>query len=441
MNYWPLKRSITVLVVISTRTMDGTLVKRERISFATGQVCNYEPAKNGIREGSVEIEIFAAENIVIPYAAIVAWYETAKGISQVHSYARAYSMHEVEEGRTHSIGREACWTISDTVATRSFCVFHNGPFARPAQTFRLSVTNAAGKKQQIAWDSKPLAPYESVRVQPRDRLPGLSDFLDGGLGQAEIDFELGGAFTRMLVGNERLDGQDLQVTHSNFNYTTQRTDSVEVGAAGWMVVPAMQRVSSMEVVVYPQSVTGNYHLDDGGDLRKEWRTGEPLAFPLRTQSTLRFTSADDAPFPTRLVTSIRIQQSPERIPNECSLGVLTSLQPAKRLWWGAIRCDQGATSLLVIHDLPEIYQGIGAGDSLSFRLYSAFSQTPLERNFPAASLKQLVSGMSVREIWPEAEAFLQGQPGYYTMFCPYGGLTVYSLTENQHGSLCIEHGF
>lgn len=438
LNYWALKRELQVAVVASTRALDGTLLGRERLRFDAGQVVNYHPALDSGQDGSVEIEVFAADNMVIPYAAVVAWYETDRGVSIVHSYARAYSPHEIEDGRTISSGREGCWTIADDADTRSFCVFHNGSGAVPPQPVRLAVTNAAGERKHATWQLPALAPYQSVSVEPASHIAGLGTFLQGQPGQAEIEFELGGGFSRMLVGSRRNDWSDLQVTHSNFNYTLQPTDMAGPEASGWMEVPGLDTAQT-ELVVYPQSVQGRYRLHHGaGGL--EFQTGEQVIVPVEGPRTLRF-DAVSGELPTRLVTGLRLRDRPDRLPNECSLGILTSLQPPKRLWWGPLRLDGEAASSLVVHDLPAIYRGIPADAVLSFRLFSASSQVPLETQRTAADIGSLQRGIPVQELWPQAREFLGGVPGYYTMFCAYGGLTAYTLTRNTNGSVCLEHGF
>lgn len=439
LNYWALKRELQVGVVASTRAMDGTLMGRQRLRFEQGQVVNYTPDVPPDFEGSVEIEVFAADNMVIPYAAIIAWYQTSQGLSLVHSYARAYSSHEVEERRTVTRGREGCWTLLDTAQNRSFAVFHNGPVAVAAQPVALRVTNSQGQSREVRWQQAALRPYESVKVLPGEHIADLAAFLGGRPGQAEFDYELGDAFTRMLVGNERVDGSDLQVTHSNFNYTVQPTDMAGPDASGWMEVPDLQ-VGTTVVQVYPQSVQGSYRSVDSAGNQTEFVTGDVVTLAPPVPTSLRF-SAVVGEFPTRLVTGLRVSQSAHRLPNECSLGVITSLQPPKRLWWGPLRCDDGARSKLVVHDLPQVYGGIPDDTPLTMRLYSAGSHKPLEISLSATDLESLSRGEPVDRLWPRAADFLGGQPGYYTVFCPYGGLTVYTLTENPHGSVCLEHGF
>ncbi len=439
LNYWALKRELQVAVVASTRTMAGELVGRQRLRFDEGLVINFRADVDAGFEGSVEIEVFAADNMVIPYAAIIAWYETPMGLGLVHSYARAYSSHEVEERRTVTRGREGCWTIADDALTRSFAVFHNGPTGVAPQTVHLRVTNAAGQRRAASWVLPALKPYESVKVKPAQHLQDLVEFLAGRAGQAELDYELGDGFTRMLVGNERLDGSDLQVTHSNFNYTLQPTDMAGPGAVGWMEIPDLQ-VAATEVLVYPQSVQGRYCSTDTAGRQTDFATGEAVVLQPQVPTSLCF-SAAGGEFPTRLVTSLRITQSAQRLPNECSLGVITSLQPPKRLWWGPLRCDSQASSRLVIHDLAQVFGGIGSDAVLSLRLFSARRPQPVEVTLAASDLPRLSRGLAVDKIWPQAAAYLCGEPGYFTLFCPYGGLTAYTLSENAHGSVCLEHGF
>ena len=46
---------------------------------------------------SIEVEAFSNENLKIPYAAVMAIYETEKSISMVHSYSRNHSL--IEESK------------------------------------------------------------------------------------------------------------------------------------------------------------------------------------------------------------------------------------------------------------------------------------------------------------------------------------------------------
>jgi hypothetical protein len=149
----------------------------------------------------------------------------------------------------------------------------------------------------------------------------------------------------------------------------------------------------------------------------------------------------DGPLPTRLVTAIELQATPELLPAECSLGVVTALQPKKRMWWGTIASPRDAHTRLVVHDLPGIYGGVDPNEPLHCALFSAGNHTPLKSTVAWVDAQNWSNGVELSAIWPDATAHLGDQAGYYTVFCEYGGLSVYSLMQNACGSVCLEHGF
>ncbi len=439
LNYWPLKRSIEVHIVASVRRMDGTLVQRERITFDRGMVYNYCPApSDAFFEGSIEIEVFSIQNLVIPYAAVMAIYESSAGVSMVHSYGRAYSRHEVEEGRTISIGSEGCWTLRDGGEYRSFCVAHNGGAAAPAQEAVLEILNARGESRVAAVALPELKPYASVKLYPEQHVQGLAEFLGGDIGSASLSYRLGESFVRMLVGNETRDLSDFQATHSNFDYRTQGTDYVGETSA-YMVVPSLR--GRKEVIVYPHSAPGTYRMSTSAGAELEFRSGQMLRVPLdeRTE-TLKFDRLDGE-LPSRLVTALVPGTAGPVLPHECSLGVLHRLQPRKRMWWGIAAASSDLSSSIVLHDLPEVYGGIPDDARMTLRLYSGSHLEPLEVELAASDLPSLEQGVALDALFPSAREFLDSGFGYYTLFHEYGGLTAYTEIANGRGSACLEHGF
>ena len=85
-NYWLFKNNTEVRVILNLRNLLGEIVLRKIIEFDKSAVCNYSPFENF--EGSVEIEAFSIKNMRIPYAAIMAVYESSKSVSMVHSYCK-----------------------------------------------------------------------------------------------------------------------------------------------------------------------------------------------------------------------------------------------------------------------------------------------------------------------------------------------------------------
>ena len=222
MDYWRPKRNIEVYIIISRRAMDGTLCVRKEYKFEEGNVINYAELAGEEFEGSVEVEIFSSRNMVIPYSAIMVIYENENSISMTHSYGRIYSPHEIEEKRTIMIGEESCWTVRDSPTVKSFAVFHNGTGIQNAQTVKLEVLNHKSERQIYNHDIEELKPYATVRIVPQDIIgEELLEFLVGQAGNISLSFDLSGAFTRMLIGNES--NSETQVTHSNFNYSMHKT--------------------------------------------------------------------------------------------------------------------------------------------------------------------------------------------------------------------------
>jgi hypothetical protein len=442
LNYWPIKRNLQVAVVASLRRMDGTLVRRERLSFQPGMVCNYAPALDEPFEGSAEIEVFSVENLVVPYAAVMAIYETAKGIAQVHSYGRTYSRHEVEEGRAIAAGSEGCWTLRDDGKRRSFAVFHNGGAALAEQVAEIEVIGAGGERRRKQIPIPALEPYASYKLFAEQAFPDLARFLNGRPGSASIKYRTAESFVRMLVGVEARDGTDMQVTHSNFDYRAHSTDFVPGQAKGYMVVPALSR-KDKRVVIYPHSAEGRYKVGLASTNQEltQFRSGELLQIELGGGSDTLVFERVDGEFPSRLVTSLLIDENPDVLPNECSLGILQKLQPRKRFWWGPCVSSPQVASKLVLHDLPEIYGGMPAAGTVQLTLYSPRHQEQRKTVVPAKDLAAFESGVDFADLFPDCASFLDGGFGYYTLFHEYGGLTAYSYFRKDTGSVCLEHGF
>ncbi|MEP6672661.1 MAG: hypothetical protein ABJF10_26085 [Chthoniobacter sp.] len=441
LNYWKQKRDLQVAIIASLRDMTGRLFRREELKFGDGEVLNYRPCGTDEDfEGSVEIEIFSTQNLVIPYAAVMAIYETPKGVSIVHSYGRAYSTHEIEEGRTITQGEEACWTLRDDSATRSFGVFHNGHHQCESQVVQLHVRNAANEARDTKITLPALMPYQTVKIVPAEHIPDLVDWLDGKPGHASISFHVVDAFTRMLIGNERNDGSDFQVTHSNFNYSKHETDHVEVSdQKAYMVVlplPGIERT----VEVYPDCDPGAYTIQFSGKSVRH-STGQATWIPLPQEKlTLEFRKESGA-LPSRIVTSLVTSKAPGVLPNECSLGIEHHQRPRKRSTWGLASARPDAIGVLYLHAIPQVYGEIADDTKITLKLFSTRSHEPLEATLTGKDMPRLERGMPCAEIWPGAGEFLGGDFGYFTVSCEYGGLLCYSSLENRSGSFTMEHAF
>lgn len=437
MNYWRIKRGLEVAVVITTRRMDGSLLAREAIDWTGRGVVNHRVDLRGEAEGSVEVEVFANRNLVIPYPAIMAVYEAPDGLSMVHSYGRVYSPMEVENGKTIETGRESCFTLRDGPGVRSFCVFHNGYEAQPAQTVRMRLLNAAGETRRIDLPLPALNPYETVRIEPGAVVPDLAAFLDGRPGNAALGFSLARAFTRMLVGNETLDGRDRQVTHSNFDYGAHQTDLVEGAREATMVLAPMAG-RRRSVIVYPDSEPGDYRLDlpDGP---RPFRSGERIEVPADDLTTLTVARAD-GPMPSRIVTAQGVEvRGGAGLPIECSLGVLHQGRPGKHSHWMLLSARPGHRSAIHGVAVEAIYGPAHGGGTLS--LHSAATEEVVALPLDEAGVRALLAGGDPLAM-PGAEAFRAGDDWCWAYLnLDYPGWMVFSAIETGSGAATLEHAF
>jgi hypothetical protein len=432
-NYWKYKNSLDVTVLINLRDLGGKLISRTKANFEASEVCNYTPPADF--EGSVEVEAFSTRNLRIPYAAVMAVYECADSISMVHSYARAYSPHEIEEGRTITVGEESCWSLRDSATVTSFCAFHNGAAPMQAQEVTLRIRNSTGSEQTCRFPLPRLNPYQTVIVEPRRYFPQIVEWLAGKPGNGHLSFRLEGGFTRMLCGVRNADWTQLQVTHSNFDYSAHDTDMIRDGILkAYMYTPTVRKAEvRQEIVVYPDTSRGEYTMTMDG-LGRSFRTGEIVLaeFADGTGRRAEFTRTDGV-LPTRIVTGLRLAQDLETIPAECSLGVAHHKGPPKHFSWMVV--SKQWSSMVCWTDPKEIYGGCPADAKLAFNLYTDAAKAPLTRKMDYRELP--ASGcIALGDIFDAPMRSF----GYLTVWCSYAGLVFFS-TLQKDDSICIEHSF
>lgn len=421
-------------VVINLRKINGDLVNRQMISFDEKVVCNYSPPNNF--EGSVEVEAFSIKNLRIPYAAVMAVYESTKSVSMVHSYARAYSQHEMEDKRTICNGEESCWTLRDSIDTTSFAVFHNGPIKQKSQIARLSIRNSSGEELAIKVKFDEMKPFETKIIEPKNYFENIIEWLNGFPGNARMSFKLNGGFTRMLCGVKKVDNSELQVTHTNFDYSTHDTDKITQGnLLAYMRTPNLNGSFKQEIVVYPDSDKGEYTSIVKNE-KKQFSTGDihRLIFNSNEGQLIEFTRKDKI-LPTRIVTALRLNSKKSIIPAECSMGIEHHKRPKKNFHWMIV--SQKFNSQICWVDFQEIYGGCPDDAEFVFKLYNSNNNDEVVRKLkrhelPSANLIKLNKIFEDESLGDE---FL-----HLTIWCSYGGLMLFSTME-KYDSITIEHSF
>jgi hypothetical protein len=440
-NYWRFKNKINdVAVVISYRTLKGGLLSREVVKFNSADVLVLNPVDEILEEGgSAEIEVISSQELRIPYAAIMVAYEAKSSLSMVHSYSRIYSSYELEERKTITDGHEGCWTLRDDENVGSFCVFHNGRTHQAPQKLVLNVRNYKRECMSAEVSLPMLRPHETVMLKPANYFDDLVGFLGGNSGSASLDFKLEGAFTRMLLGWLSKRGDQLQVTHSNFNYSIHETDHVPDKEAA--VHSAIMRVPTAPfetcAVVYPDYDPGEYSLKVSG---RDKVISLPSAEPSRVEikgKCLEFVR-NDGRLPTRIVTAIQLDAGFSGvIPFECSLGVHHFKRPPKRFHWGVIHTTY--RSVLLISSYQDFYADQSGAD-LYINIMTACGRV-FKKKFHIPSLENPdPAWLELNELIPSAFRGPGGEFAYITVYSDYGGFQLFTAINKGH-SWTLEHTF
>ena len=433
-NYWKFKNSTNVFILLNLRKLNGDLVTRKVIDFDTKAVCNFSPPDNF--EGSVEVEAFSNKNMRIPYAAIMAVYESSDSISMVHSYARAYSQHEIEDNRTISVGEESCWTLRDTDELTSFAVIHNGPNKQEGQLVELAIRNSESKELVHQFELEALLPYQTKIIEPKNYFNNLTEWLDGKAGNGRLSFNLNGGFTRMLCVVKTNDGSELQVTHSNFNYSAHDTDSITEGdLRAYMRTPNVDPGFEQEIVVYPDTNKGDYN-STSNEVTKKFKTGEIHTIPFNTNAAqvVEF-SREDNILPTRIITALRLYTPNSKLPAECSLGVVHHSRPKKNSHWMMV--SSKFQSQISWVDFKEVYGGCPDDAEFLFQLYSSDNNEEVVARKKKQDLPD-TSFIELNQIFNDKD--LSNDFQYLFIRCSYGGLMFFSSMK-KNAAITIEHSF
>ena len=432
-NYWDFKNGIKVGLLFSIRSMDGEIIERRERYFEEGLVIN--ESNWPVEEGSVEVEAFGNQNLRIPYAAVMAVYETEKSISMVHSYGRNHNLIEIEDGGSLTIGRESCWTLRCKNSVINEAVFHNGHQAINEQEALFTITNIEGAEKKVSFVIPPLKKFETYIFSVADIFPNYKDFLIGSNGWGTVHFKNQTAFTRLLLVWRDQETKEVQVTHSNFDYSELETNKIEATKPALMKWPSLLSESeSGKVIVYPKFSKGRYKIRSSKDINE---TESGLFINVKNIEKLEFESADSKSIPSRIVTGFEYKINDDVLPLECSMGILHEKRPPKRFHWAVV--SKKFKSQLFFNSFEEIYD-LPTDPFLVFRLYSSSSPEYSEKRIELNNLSNMPDGILVEDLFDNDPKLDSQNFSYISMFSNYGGLFMYSSMMKKK-SMTIEHSF
>ena len=440
LNYWKIKNNLKVNIEAITYCLNGNILERKDVTFNKGNVLNLYPLNGKIGKGSVEIKITSKTNLRIPYAAVVAIYETKFGLTAVHSYSRFY----YEKEKMMNKGNEGSWTIRDSKKISSFCVFHNGSEIQPAQKAKFTIQNES-QEVLVSYIEIPSIPaYGTIKINLINNIKNLHKFLKGGIGTVSVNHEVKNSFARLLIGNESIkNGYDMQVTHSNFHYKTHGSDFLE-NNSNVVLKPYPGKINKYsEFIVYPHLVPGNYVAKLGNKNYKINNNQDIVKIPISPQKKSRevkFYSKTD-PMPSRFQVGLVSKKNKKRIPNEVAFSAITSIEPRKRFHWGVCGIGKNIDTKLIILDLENLDSKKEEDKDVIISFYSTKTNDVIKSTFRAKNIKQFINGKSIYKIFKEIKKPTKNMFGYFSIFSNYGRYLCYSEITNQHGSIYKDHSF
>jgi len=230
MNYWREKNHIDrVGALITLRDSEGEKVLREyfplenfvyRLS-ARELLDSAEPFS-----GSLEVEIFSAEDLKFQFPALMVFYETDKGISFVHTNQRIYNNAEDRQRAECFNEWQTGFDLHSSKGLEPFVFCVNGPEAAEETKVELKIYNCNGEIMDNTIHLGSLPPYGSRSLNLLS-YPKISDFLDSKPGFCKLNIGLKNIHLRLACGNSFADKSWLSVTHSYFD-TNNHNDYYEV---------------------------------------------------------------------------------------------------------------------------------------------------------------------------------------------------------------------
>tara|TARA_A100001015_G_scaffold17261_1_gene20100 strand:+ start:2270 stop:3694 length:1425 start_codon:yes stop_codon:yes gene_type:complete len=433
-NYWDFKNKKKVSLLFSLRNKKGKIVSREEKKFAENKVINaiYEFSS----DHSVEIEAFGNENLRIPYAAVMACYEARNSICMLHSYSRNHSLIELEDNHCHTIAKESCWSIKPEFINKA--IFHNGHLEVGSQTGELILTNLDGNEKKVKFKIPSIKSYETIVFNIETLCKNYKSFLKNKPGFATINFKNSSSFTRLMLIWEDKGKKEFQATHSNFDYSSFKTNNIKSEQGGEMTIPkGLDNLNWFNFVVYPKFQKGTYSVLHENK-KIDFKTG--LIKQINDDSkNLFFFKKNSAEIPSRIVTGIQGATRGQIVPFECSTGVAHEKTPSIRFRWAMVS-GKFESYIYVSRFNIKRKNSNKVGDTFIFKLYSSKSEKILEKaiKYNASSEGKYVFNLG--EIFEDYKEFLGYDFGYISLFDESRNHHMFTSMK-KNNSITFEHSF
>lgn len=263
MGYWLRKRNIPIVTVIATvRTEKGEKLTVRSIEVSS--VKSYSLSSSDLIEdankeflGSIELEIFSAVDMVFPYPAITFALKGLNGLSFVHTCGRIYNdFEDLKSNNEQPVAETGFDVYFDDCYTPFFC-FVNGPLEIKNKRIELEFINE--KNQKISKNIKisDVKPYGLclIKLKVNDKDINKKNFSRCCV---KIKHSFEGFFPRFVAGNILRDYEDISLTHSYYDTSSDRSSyaiwknpSVDKYFDSVVPIPFDNKLSKIELAIYP----------------------------------------------------------------------------------------------------------------------------------------------------------------------------------------------
>ncbi|PPR61449.1 MAG: hypothetical protein CFH10_01156 [Alphaproteobacteria bacterium MarineAlpha4_Bin2] len=390
LNYWREKNGVpSVGALLSLRDAAGELrgrqyFKVEQFSYQIDVRDLVEVADNPGASfiGTIEVEIFSNEDLKFAFPALFVFYETARGISYVHTNQRIYN-DPLDRRRGDPFNRrQTGFDVHCQNGTKPFVFVINGSEPVPDATADVTLFNQIGRKMTRRVALGDLPPFAARRLAI-DEIEGVSTFLGEDIGFLKLELPLGNIFNRFTCGTESKSGDWIGITHSYFD-CLEHGDYYGSSAFGPDVHPCFVPVNLIEgfeteVIFYPIMAPANLRMrlacfePDGRPratikLPGPFETSGSIQFRIDLRSVLakhgvRATSglyailieSEDGRIPTRISFGLNYHSSGRPGCNISSSVLMASSHGVRsRSWlWGAMPCRPGARNIIMVSHMPK----------------------------------------------------------------------------------------
>jgi hypothetical protein len=482
LGYWMVKRRIAqVHLVVTLRSQQGDLLHRHNRPITEPKAYRIE-LDDLLRElplpegsdfvGSVEVEFFAADDLIFTYPAVVVNYYGPTFSSVVHTSQRVFND---AEDRSHNLEKtvpEAGFTLYADMDREPFFTFINGFEEVKNGKVRMRFYNDRYEVLEHEMTVDRLRPYETTVVRPCDHVD-LYGFLKGRPGTAKIEFDVSWVFPRVVSGNYQFSLQALSVTHTYYD-CTEAADSVDYwreAEPGWlpaslMLPLALQGGRSTNITFYPiyspskMDIGVEIYSGAGELLAAEPRlmrlaspdaslhvvslrelcqkhgvdTGQPLG------AKLVASPADGSRLPARIKIGLDYGLKPDVLPcNICK--TMDVFNPAtegkpRSFHWAPVMADCGDSAIYAVNGGPRAAYARDVRLELTF--YREQDTATLVR-----SLRLAPNGTAVVRLSEDGELqdFMGGKIGWYTAVADNPYVNTYYVAENSTGAIGGDHDF